>query len=74
MLTNEKVKKIMVYLFIGYMIAQPLFDIFCLYSDNLIAIFKFSPSTIIRMIIMGILFLTSFIWLKDNRKYKVYYI
>ena len=71
MLTNEKVKKIMVYLFIGYMIAQPLFDIFWLYSDNLIAIFKFSPSTIIRMIIMGILFLTSFIWLKDNRKYKV---
>ena len=71
MLKSEKFKTIMLYLFIGFMIVQPLFDIFWLYSDNLIAIFKFSPSTIIRMLIMGILFITSFIWFKDKRKYKV---
>ncbi len=70
MFKNEKFKKCMLYLFIGFMIAQPLFDIFWLYSDNLIAIFKFSPSTIIRMLIMGVLFITSFIWFKDKRKYK----
>lgn len=70
MLQNEKLKKIMLYLFIGFMIAQPIFDIFWLYSDNIIAIFKFSPSTIIRMLIMGVLAITTFIWYKDKRKYK----
>lgn len=71
MLKNEKLKKIMLYLFIGFMIAQPLFDIFWLYDDNVIAFFKFSPSTIIRMLIMIVLFITTFIWLKDKRKYKM---
>lgn len=70
MLKNEKMKNVMLYLFIGFMIMQPLFDIFWLYSDNVIAFFKFSPSTIIRMLIMMILFFTSFIWFKDKRKYK----
>ena len=58
MLKNEKLKKFMLYLFIGFMIVQPIFDIFWLYSDGLIAIFKFSPSTIIRMLIMVVLFIT----------------
>ena len=71
MLKNEKLKKIMLYLFIGFMIAQPLVDIFWLYDDNVIAFFKFSPSTIIRMLIMIVLFITTFIWLKDKRKYKM---
>ena len=70
MLKNEKLKNVMLFLFIGFMIAQPVFDIFWLYSDNLIAIFKFSPSTIIRMLIMMILIITSFIWFKDKKKYK----
>lgn len=72
MLKNEKMKKYMLYLLIGFMIVQPLFDIFWLYDGRLINIFKFSPSTIIRMIIMGILFVTSFIWCKDKRKYKFF--
>ena len=70
MLKNGKLKNIMLYLFIGFMITQPIFDIFWLYSDNLIAIFKFSPSTIIRMLIMMLLIITSFIWFKDKKKYK----
>ena len=70
MLKNEKFKKWMLYLFIGFMIIQPLFDIYWLYSDDIIAIFKFSPSTILRMLIMLILAITTFIWWKDKRKYK----
>lgn len=70
MLTKEKLQNIMLYLFIGFMIMQPIFDIFWLYSDNVIEIFKFSPSTIIRMVLMLILFITTFIWCRDKRKYK----
>lgn len=72
MFNQEKLKKWMLYLFVGFMIAQPLFDIYILYSDDLISLFKFSPATIIRMLVMGILFITAFIWFKDKRKYKFF--
>lgn len=42
-------------LLISFMLLQPIFDIYYLYSDNIINIFKFSPSTIIRIIIFLIL-------------------
>lgn len=72
MLKSDKMRKTILYLFIGFMIAQPLFDIFWLYNDNLIAMFKFSPATIIRMLVMVILFGFMFIWCKDKRKYKFF--
>ena len=52
------------------MIAQPILDIYYLYLDSVIDIFKFSPSTILRMIVMGMLFITSFFWFKNKKKYK----
>lgn len=66
----EKYKKILSYVFIVFMIMQPLFDIFYLYDDNLIAMFKFSPATIIRMGIMSLLFLSTFLFWKDKNKWK----
>lgn len=46
-------------LLIIFMILQPIFDIYYLYTDNIINIFKFSPATIIRIIIfLVLLFLT----------------
>ena len=68
-MNTSRIKKILLNIFIIFMILQPLLDIFYLYSDNIINIFKFSPSTIIRMIVMGLLFITSFLWCKNKRKY-----
>ena len=66
---TTKIKNIFLILFMSFMIMQPILDIYYLYTDSVIEIFKFSPSTIIRMVIMGCLFLTSFFWFKDKRKY-----
>lgn len=70
-----KFKKYMQILLIAFMFLQPVFDIFYLYSDEIIDIFKFSPATIIRMIIMGLLFITSlFMYRCDNKKKIKYFI
>ena len=68
-MNTAKIKKIFLNIFIIFMISQPLLDIFYLYSDRIIDIFKFSPSTIIRMIVMVLLFITTFFWCKNKRKY-----
>lgn len=65
----EKYKKIMSIIFITFMIIQPIFDVYYLYSDSLISLFKFSPSTIIRMIIMSVLILFVFFVSKNRKKY-----
>ena len=67
---TSNIKKFLVVLFMLFMIMQPILDIFYLYKDSVIEIFKFSPSTIIRMIIMSILFITSFFCFKGKKKYK----
>ncbi|MGN1322546.1 MAG: O-antigen ligase family protein [Bacilli bacterium] len=66
----EKYKRILSYVFAIFMILQPLFDIFYLYDDNLIAMFKFSPATIIRMGVMSLLFLFTFLYWKNKNKWK----
>lgn len=53
-------------LLIIFMLLQPIFDIYYLYTDNIISIFKFSPSTIIRIIIFFVLFLLTVIPNKDK--------
>ena len=53
-------------LLIIFMLLQPIFDIYYLYTDNIISIFKFSPSTIIRIIIFSVLFLLTVIPNKDK--------
>lgn len=68
----KKNNKILSYVFVIFMIMQPLFDIFYLYDDNLIAMFKFSPATIIRMGIMSLLFLFTFLYWKDKQKWKYF--
>lgn len=67
-------KKYMRILLMIFMILQPTFDIFYLYSDEIINIFKFSPATIIRMIIMCILFITSLFMYRCNNKKKLKYL
>lgn len=58
----------------AFMLLQPIFDVFYLYSDEIINIFKFSPATIIRMLIMGVLFITSLFMYKCDNKQKLKYL
>ena len=57
-------------LFIIFMIIQPIFDIYYLYMPEVINVFKFSPSTIIRMLIMGLLIIVTFFIWKGKHKYR----
>lgn len=52
------------------MVLQPILDIYYLYTDEVINIFKLSPSTIIRMLFLGILALLSYLRLKNKNKFK----
>ncbi len=71
-----KLKKISKITLIIFMILEPLFDIYYLYSDNLREMFKFAPPTIIRMLIMTFLIITSYLFVrkKINKKYLISFI
>ena len=47
---NMNLQKISKKILIIFMIIEPLLDLYFLYSDNIINIFKFSPATIIRLL------------------------
>lgn len=66
---NNKVKNINMILLIMIIILQPILDTFYLYSDKLIEIIGFSPATIIRMVLVGICFLLTFLMIKNEKKW-----
>ena len=53
--------------FLIFLILQPIFDSYYLYSDEVINLFGFSPTTIIRMIVVALCALIVFIK-KDKKK------
>lgn len=53
--------------FLVFLILQPIFDSYYLYSDEVINLFGFSPTTIIRMIVVALCALIVFIK-KDKKK------
>ena len=63
---NGFLKKI----FIIFLIIQPILDLNILYSDKIINIFKFSPSTLIRMIMVVLIALMIFFVKKTNKSNK----
>ncbi len=63
-------KKISKISLIVFMALQPIFDIYYLYTDKIISLFKFSPATILRMIFLFLLFISSIYLYKDKLKIK----
>lgn len=61
----EKILKKVLYIFI---VLQPFLDTYYLYTDKIINIFKFSPSTIIRFSIIGLLVLYELIKYRKSKK------
>lgn len=71
LLTDEKIwKKIL----IVYFILQPFLECYLLYTDQITSIFRFSPSTIIRIGIIGILFLLILFHKTDKNDWKKLFI
>lgn len=65
-LKNEEIlKKILII----FLIIQPLLDIYILFTNDVVNFFKFSPSTIIRIVIIGILMIMVLMSIKFNKKY-----
>ena len=62
LLKKETLQKLLII----FMSIQPLLDIYYLYTDKVINIFKLSPATIIRMIFLFILFIIAYM---NNKQY-----
>lgn len=52
-----------------FVIIQPILDFYLLFSDEVVSIFKFSPSTIIRMLFIGFFLIYLLFKIKYNKKY-----
>lgn len=74
MIQKLKNKNLIKKIFIIFLIVQPLLDLKVLYSDQIMNIFRFSPSTIIRMLMVLLLFLLVYISKKHGKEEKYLYI
>lgn len=63
----DKLKKI----FVAFLIIQPLLDLSIMYSDPVMNFFHFSPSTIIRMVFIGLMALYIFFQKKNGKEEKI---
>ena len=69
-INNTKIKKILMV----FLIIQPLLDLSCFYSNQVISLFKFSPSTIIRMIMIVVMFTLVYFNKKHDKQEKLLYV
>lgn len=65
---KETLKKIL----IVFIMLQPILDTYILFEEDVVDIFKFSPSTIIRILFVIVISLYSFIIIKSKREWKLY--
>lgn len=70
-LTDEKLLKKILLIFLCI---QPILDCYILYTDEVINFFHFSPTTIIRMLIIAFLFCLLFFNKKNKENRKIIYI
>ena len=66
-LNIQYINKIKYYLLILFITIQPILDIHYFYTEKVVNIIGFSPSTIIRIAIVSILALLTFITLRDKK-------
>lgn len=66
---NFNIEKVKLYLLIVFVISQPLLDTYYLYTDKVVSMIGFSPSTITRVCITFILIILTVVTLKDRRKW-----
>lgn len=69
MINKSLTNKIKYYLLILFVVIQPILDIHYLYTEEVVKAIGFSPSTIIRMIIIGILGILTVLTLRDRKSW-----
>ncbi|WP_270506893.1 O-antigen ligase family protein [Paraclostridium sordellii] len=69
MINKSLTNKIKYYLLILFVVIQPILDIHYLYTEEVVKAIGFSPSTIIRMIIIGILGILTILTLRDRKSW-----
>ena len=69
-----KQKQTFKYFFLFFLILQPFLDCYLLYSDPVINFFGFSPTTIIRMIVIGIYCIITYLTSKRGRNLMTCYL
>lgn len=74
MIQKFKNKNLIKKIVIIFLMLQPLLDLKILYSDQIMNIFKFSPSTIIRMVMVLLLFLLVYMSKKHGKDEKYLYV
>lgn len=65
---EEKNNNFLKLIFGIFIVIQPFLDIYFLYTDRVIQIFKFSPSTLIRFAFIGIIFIYMLAKYRKNKK------
>lgn len=63
------INKVKYYLLIAFIVIQPLLDTYYLYTDKVVNMFGFSPSTIIRVGITALLVILTLLTLKDKKSW-----
>ncbi|MEG1131959.1 MAG: O-antigen ligase family protein [Romboutsia sp.] len=64
-----KIDKIKYYLLMAFILIQPALDVYYLYTDKIVSKFGFSPATIIRVGITGVLVILTISTLKDKKSW-----
>ena len=67
MINKSLTNKVKYYLLILFVVIQPILDIHYLYTEEVVKAVGFSPSTIIRMIIIGVLLILTILTLRDRK-------
>lgn len=67
-------KKIIENTLLFFLIMQPLFDLYFLFDEKIVNILGFSPSTIFRIILVGIIGILFIFTLKNKKEFYMYYI
>ena len=67
MINKSLINKMKYYLLILFVVIQPILDIHYLYTEKVVNAIGFSPSTIIRIIIIGVLGILTILTLRDKK-------
>jgi len=74
MTKNEKMIKLVKKMLMIFLLIQPILDLAFFYDDKIMSVFKLSPSTIIRFMMIIIMFVITYFSKKHGKQEKILYI
>lgn len=65
---KEKIDSLIKKIFVVFVLIQPFLDVYFLYTDRVISVFRFSPSTLIRFFVIGAMFVYMLFKYRKDKK------